>query len=55
MQEGKFTKVDINDAKKSMLLSLNYSKENINAILSNYEATILNGTLLFDKKLKILS
>ena len=54
MCEGDFTDEDLQDAKKSMALSLNYQKNNINSLLNTIENQIINNAMSMEERIKCL-
>ncbi len=54
MQKGEFSEEELNDAKRSLLLSLNVNKNNPNAVLANYEFEYFLGNYSIEKKIELL-
>ena len=55
MQDGNFTEEDLNDAKQSMILTLNYYKNSINSLLQVFENKLLNDGISIEEKIEIIA
>ncbi len=55
MQNGQFTEEELNDAKQSMILALNYNKNSINSLLGSIKSQILNDGISIEEKIDAIA